>query len=136
MVMNLWKLFGSGGAKRPFYTRKSIKPVTRNNIEAEWRQINVLLNGKQPSQLRQALIKADKTLDNALRDLVIGETMGERLKNAYSLFERRLYDKIWKAHKMRNALVHESGYEPPHHMVNKSISDLKTALNKLGVTGL
>jgi hypothetical protein len=94
------------------------------------------MEGGQPSQLRQALIQADKSLDNALRDLVPGETMGERLKNAYSLFEKNFYNNIWRAHKMRNALVHESGYEPPHHALKRSIDDFKKALNKIGITSI
>lgn len=136
MVLNLWKLFGNSNGKTNNFARSSIKPVTRNNIETEWRNINVLLAGKQPSQLRQALIQADKSLDNALSDMVNGESMGERLKNASNIFERSLYDRIWKAHKMRNALVHESGYEPPHHMIEKNIETFKKALNKIGVNQL
>ncbi len=131
-MFNLFNIFGQPRYKgQP--TLGTVRVGTKSTIEAEWRNINVLVTGKQPSQLRQALISADKTLDNALRDVVVGENMGERLKNARTKFDRDLYDKIWKAHKMRNALVHESGYEPPHHMILKGIGDLKRALLSLGV---
>jgi hypothetical protein len=134
MVLNLWKILGGTSATGNGRLGSSVKPVTKNNIAAEWRNIEILVSGGQPSQLRQALIQADKSLDNALRDLVKGETMGERLKNSSSLFDRSLYDKIWKAHKMRNALVHESGYEPPHQMLKNNVETFKNALSKLGVT--
>lgn len=111
----------------------TITSETMSLIKREWEQIEILLKGKKPSQLRQALIKADKTVDNALRDLVSGETMGERLKNAQDKFDWPTYDKIWKAHKIRNKIVHESGFEPPYHIVTDAIDDLKNGLEKLGI---
>jgi len=131
-------LFGTRSAKNKnkFLRRRAVKPYTASVVEAEWRNIKVLLEGKNPSQLRQALITADKTLDSALKDIVTGQNMGERLKNAYHLFDKSLYDRIWKAHKTRNALVHESGYEPPHHILITSINNLKMALNSLGVKNI
>ncbi len=131
-------LFGTRSTKNRKYalSRRAVKPYTVKVIEAEWRNIKILLEGKKPSQLRQALISADKTLDSALKDISIGQTMGERLKNAPHLFEKSLYNKVWSAHKTRNALVHESGYEPPHHVITTSINNLKMALNSLGVKNL
>lgn len=111
-----------------------ISEVTRNNVTRDWNNIKVLLDQKGPSQLRQALITADKCLDNALRDVVDGETMGERLKNAEDKFDRDTYNKIWEAHKIRNNLVHESGYEPPYFVVTKAVEDLKKGLQVLGVS--
>lgn len=112
---------------------KTVKADTINLIRREWEQIEILLKGKKPSQLRQALIKADKTIDNALRDIVSGDTMGERLKNAQDKFDWSTYDKIWKAHKIRNKLIHESGFEPPYHMVISAVADLKKGIKKLGI---
>lgn len=122
-------LFG----KKKGFGRSSVSVGTEQVIRAEWQNIEVLLQGKQPSQLRQALISADKTLDNALRDLVSGDTMGDRLKNSKDMFDYPTYDKIWKAHKMRNALVHEAGYEPQHFMITGAIEDLRKGLKVLGV---
>lgn len=113
--------------------RSSISAEVSKNIEYEWEQINMLISQKGPSQLRQALIKADKSLDSALKEVVPGQTMGERLKEAKDEFDYRVYDKIWKAHKMRNSLVHEAGYDPPHHMITSAIEDLKAGVQKLGV---
>lgn len=112
---------------------KTISIETRNNIDRDWKNIVVLLSSKGPSQLRQALITADKCLDNALRDVVPGETMGERLKSAETKFDRDLYNKIWEAHKIRNTLVHESGYEPPYFVITQSVENLKLGLQVLGI---
>lgn len=114
-------------------SRRVISPQTRNNVESEWKNIQVLLSAKGPSQLRQALISADKCVDNVLRDLVSGETMGERLKSAENLFDRDLYNKIWQAHKIRNTLVHEVGYEPPHFVVTEAVENFRKGLNSVGI---
>jgi hypothetical protein len=122
-------LFGTGSRKNNYVLQE-----TTDLIKREWEQIDIMVGQGGPSQLRQALIKADKTLDNALRDIVEGEKMGERLKNAKDKFDYATYDKIWKAHKMRNSLVHESGFEPPYHVIELAIDDLRRGLNKIGVT--
>jgi len=127
-MFNLFKFMQPSGVRKGSVTAHTIKM-----IQSDMRNVDTLLQSKQPSQMRQALITTDKALDNALKDSVHGETMGERLKNAADLFDRDLYNKIWSAHKMRNALVHESGYEPPHHMITQGIDTLKKALNSLGV---
>jgi len=113
--------------------RRIITVETKEKIQRDWKNVEILLSQKGPSQLRQALITADKSLDNALKDIVDGETMGDRLKNAENLFERDEYNKIWEAHKVRNSLVHESGYEPPYFVVTTAVQDLKDALEKIGV---
>lgn len=112
---------------------KTISEITRNNISRDWKNIEILLSQKSPSQLRQALITADKCLDNALRDIVEGDSMGDRLKNSDRLFDRDLYNKIWDAHKIRNNIVHEAGYEPPYFVVTSAVNNLKEGLCALGV---
>ncbi|MBU0534904.1 MAG: hypothetical protein ABIJ82_02230 [Patescibacteria group bacterium] len=127
--MNIFNLL-FGGNKT---SRRTVTQLTEKNIVSDWRSISILISQKGPSSLKNALITADKTLDNALRDMVDGETMGDRLKNAENMFDRNLYNKIWEAHKIRNNLVHESGYEPPHFVITESIQVLKTALQSLGL---
>ena len=125
--MNIFNLFGKKKLSR------TISKNTEEMIQRDWKQIDILLAGKAPSQLRQALITADKTLDNALRDLFDGNTLGDRLKLADSKFDKHFYDDIWKAHKLRNSLVHESGFEPPHFVVTEAIQTLRRAVQSLGI---
>lgn len=120
-------LFGSSSLK----TVVSLQTV--RNIKKEWETISLYLSQKQPSQLKQAIIMADKCLDNALRDIVPGENMGERLKNAVDKFDKITYNKIWEAHKVRNNIVHESGYEPPYFVVTQNVQYIKEGLKSLGV---
>jgi len=130
MLLNLIKKLLTGTSAR---SRYSVSPETEQKIQMDWENIQVLLKQKSPSQLRHALITADKSLDNALRDVIEGETMGERLKNAKARFDPVIYNKIWEAHKVRNSMVHESGYEPPHFIVTEAIENLRRGLNTLGV---
>jgi hypothetical protein len=83
--------------------------------------------------LKQALILADRSLDNVLKDVVAGNSMGERLKNAQNMFDRDTYNKIWEAHKVRNSLVHESGFEPPYFVIRQSVESLKKGLQAIGI---
>ena len=122
-------IFGSGtGTSYGSVSQETVRKVT-----SDWENISVLLKQKGTSQLKQALITADKSLDAVLKEIVPGETMGERLKNAVDKFDRPTYNRIWDAHKLRNSLVHEAGFEPAYFMVTEAVANLKEALYKLGV---
>ncbi len=110
-----------------------VAPATEEKIQREWEKIAELLKQGSPSQLRQALISADRSLDTALRDICEGDTMGERLKNAKDRFTDTTYNKIWKAHKLRNSVVHEAGFEPPHFALKDAVEDLRGGLNSLSI---
>lgn len=111
----------------------SIKSETQVKLKTEWENIAKLLKQETPSSIRQALIAADRSLDTALTDLSDLKTMGDRLKDTKRLFEETMYNKIWKAHKLRNSIVHEAGFEPPHFIVKEAIEDLKKGLLSLKV---
>ena len=111
-----------------------VSAQTTLTIQNKWQvSIDLALKTKKPSQLRQALITADKLLDAALKDVSTGENMGERLKNAQKKFDWAVYDKLWKAHKVRNALVHDVSYEPTYFVLEEALTDFKKGLESLGV---
>ncbi len=113
--------------------RTSVSPEVEGRVREDWKKIDELVRVARPSALREALITADRTLDNVLREISSGESMGERLKNLRGRFNPVVYNKTWEAHKMRNALVHESGFEPPYYVLVQSINDLRESLKGLGV---
>ncbi|MBN2100412.1 hypothetical protein JW710_00750 [Candidatus Dojkabacteria bacterium] len=64
--------------------------------------------GGGDAERRDCIIKMDNLLGRSMKyALVRGETVGERLKNAKTLFNRDDYNGIWEAHKLRNRIVHE-----------------------------
>lgn len=113
--------------------KRSISKRVIAMVTRDFQEIEVLIKGGSPSQLKQALIVADRSLDSALKDFVAGETMGERLKNAKNLFHPQTYDKIWQAHKLRNALVHESGFEARGFVMKNAVGQIRSGLIELGV---
>ena len=119
---------------KPRQSKKRLSGHTTDAVTRDWKAIDVMLKEGKPSQLKQAMITADRSVDAVLKDLVAGETMGERLKNAREKFDDRdIYQGLWDAHKVRNALVHESGYEPQHFTLKKNIEKIRDGLVYLGV---
>ncbi|MBN1618831.1 hypothetical protein JW887_05855 [Candidatus Dojkabacteria bacterium] len=103
---------GSGGNKK-----EEKKKLYKELDEA----INYL-SGNNESSLKDCVVRLDIILGKALAFAGIkGETVGERLKNAKSLFQWDDYNKIWQAHKLRNTLVHEN--------INVSDRDINYAVN-------
>ncbi len=131
-MSNLFKfIFGN---KKKSSRKLSLSPSDISKIQDEWSRIEDLVKLGNPSQLRQAVIKADNILDLALSRLTTGTTMGERLKNAQPCFkDYAVYQTLWEAHKVRNALVHEADYDPPHYVVKEAIGKFKRGLESLGV---
>lgn len=113
--------------------KKSISKRVVAMVTWDWQEIKTLIKGDSPSQLKQAIIVADRSLDAVLKDLVLGDNMGERLKNAKNLLHPQTYDKIWQSHKLRNALIHESGFEAQHFILKSSIENFKRGLKELGI---
>ncbi|MFH1767011.1 MAG: hypothetical protein ABH826_02875 [Patescibacteria group bacterium] len=106
----------------------------REHICAQWRNIEELVKLSKPSQLRQAIIEADKLLELVLKKLVDkNQSLGENLKQAKDLFPSwEDYQKAWEAHKVRNALVHETEYELPHYLAKEALDNFEKSLRILG----
>lgn len=86
-------------------------------------------------QTKAAIFEADKLLDSALRQSGFkGETMGERLKSARQHFgNNAVYQGLWEAHKMRNALAHEVGFDVPKVVGRQHLNQFKAGLQYLRV---
>ena len=110
-----------------------ISTETRTLIEKEWISINSDLRSHSPAVLKSALIKADKSLDNLLKEITSGNTMGERMISGKNKFSPEVYSAIWSGHKVRNSMVHDSGFEPSYVVLVKAIEDLRKGVRELGV---
>ncbi len=118
---------GSGGSSNV------VSLDTSRKIQRDWDNVEVLIKGSSPSQLKQALITADKLLDSALKEISPGEGMAERMKNMRDRMDRGSYQRMWEAHKLRNNVVHEINFDPPHFVLKEAVANLKNALYKMGV---
>ena len=131
--MGLFDFLFSRPKKTFGVVRHSLTSEKEASTRENWQKIEELLKLGKPSQLRQAVIEGDKIVDGVLRELVLGSTMGERLKSARDLFSREAYNRLWEAHKIRNSLVHEAGFEPPYYVCKEAVEKLRESLVALNI---
>jgi len=114
-----------------------LKPFDKQKIQDDWVRIEQLVQTARPSALKEAVIVADKLLDYALLQVSSGEAMGERLKNVLPAFPPdtyHIYQGLWEAHKMRNALVHEPNFDLTVLVARDVLEKFKRGFQSLGVT--
>jgi len=109
-----------------------LKPYDLGKIQGDWDQIEQLIRVGKPSALKEAVIIGDKLLDYALSQISYGETTGERLKNAREAFPKMIYQDLWEAHKVRNALVHDSNFDLTQLVARDTLAKFKAAFVTLG----
>lgn len=100
-------------------------------VHIRWHSIEGRLKKGGPTELRQAVMEADTLLDYVLKQLQItGDTMGDRLRSAEHRFSD--YQGIWKAHKLRNQIVHEVDREVLSFEAKQMVDRFRVALTDLG----
>lgn len=104
------------------------------NIEAYQSRFLAIENKLQqnnPATFMTTIIEADKLLDKALMEMgVPGKTMGDRLKRSGDKFTD--INAVWRVHKLRNAIAHESDLEIGYKQANNALVIYKQALKDLG----
>lgn len=89
------------------------------------------LSEDNPATFMTTIINADKLLDRALVEMGIpGKTMGDRLKKSGSRFTD--INAVWRVHKLRNMLAHESDTEVSYRQAANALEVYKQALKDLG----
>lgn len=106
----------------------------RFNVEdyqARFLAIENKLNKDNAATFPLTIINSDKLLDKAMIEMgVPGKTMGDRLKRAGDKFTQ--LDAVWRAHKLRNMIAHESDFELSYRQAANALSIYKQALKDLG----
>lgn len=126
-------LFRGAKEKRGRDEVGALKPFDKEKILTDWQRIEELAETGRPSAYKEAVLNADKLLDYALIQIASGEAMGERLKNAYPAFPRDVYQGLWDAHKMRNALVHEAEFDLTILVAREILGKFERGFQALGV---
>ncbi|MBQ3433296.1 hypothetical protein IJG22_03335 [Candidatus Saccharibacteria bacterium] len=89
------------------------------------------LKQDNPASYTMTIINGDKLLDKALIEMGIpGKTMGDRLKRIGDRFSN--LNAVWRAHKLRNAIAHESDFEISYKQAYNALQVYKQALKDLG----
>jgi hypothetical protein len=89
-------------------------------------------SGATTDGLKVILVEIDSLLDYCLKQKGMrGDTMGDRIKSSKLLFSREEYDWIWKAHKLRNRIVHEVDFYPSPAQLREEFNVLRSVVRKL-----
>ena len=112
-------------------TGKRGHTFNRENYQAKFLAIENKLRQDSPATWTVVIIDADKLLDKALIEMGIpGKTMGDRLKRCGDKFEH--LNSVWRAHKLRNYIAHEPGFEISYKQAQNALKIYKAALHDLG----
>lgn len=91
--------------------RHSAVSTHEERYRKHWEQITVKAKSAPPHSYTLAIIEADSFVDSILKDLGFeGEHMADRLERA-DFRDLRSLNNLWRAHKVRNQLVHTPGYD-------------------------
>ena len=103
----------------------------KEQYQAKFLEIENKLKQDNPASYEASIINCDKLLDKALIEMGIpGKTMGDRLKKTGDKFSNT--NAVWRAHKLRNAIAHESDLEVSFKQATNAVAVYKQALKDLG----
>lgn len=106
------------------------KPIDKELVQQRWATI-MQMSDSGGNGLKTAIAEADKLLDHVMKQKgYAGATMAERLRHAESRFSK--VNNVWNAHKLRNALAHEVGFDLVSSQAKGALKDFERALRDLG----
>jgi hypothetical protein len=106
------------------------KPIDKELVQQRWSTI-MQMSDTGGNGLKNSIIEADKLLDHVMKQKgYAGATMAERLRHAESRFSK--VNAVWAAHKLRNELAHEVGFDLVASHAKGALKDFERALRDLG----
>lgn len=112
-------------------TKKRSYHFNKEKYQTRFLAIENGLNKNNSATFMKTVIDGDKLLDKAMVEMGIpGKTMGDRLKHSKEKFSD--INAVWRAHKLRNALAHESDLEITYRQAQVAMAIYKKALKELG----
>lgn len=106
--------------------------IDRAMVGGKWNTIK-LTSETGAAGLKNAVSEADKLFDYAMKQSGFGgETFADRLRNGEKRFSKAEYNSIWQAHKLRNSLAHDIGFDLVPSMAKEALRTFEQALRTLG----
>lgn len=103
----------------------------KRHLNKSWQRVTGRLAKNDEANLRLALIEADNLFDDLLKQMQLpGESMADRLKYIDSSQVSNI-DEIWRAHKLRNILVHNHEYPITRNEMEFGVRAYEKALKEL-----
>ncbi|HEY5221319.1 MAG TPA: hypothetical protein VIJ29_04260 [Candidatus Paceibacterota bacterium] len=107
--------------------------ISKKEAQESWHKIEEHFYRGGESDLKVAILEADKLLNDALRDAgIIGIQLGDRLKKASTEQVPNL-NELWQAHKLRNQIAHEPNFKLKRELAERALGIYETALKNLGI---
>lgn len=113
---------------------KEAMRVRDEKLKAHWEDILAKAESAPPQSLTLAIIEADSFIDDILKTQLnlAGEHMADRLDKLDDGDVKSL-DKLWRAHRIRNDLVHTPGYFLNPHEARAVLRDYEKFLKEIEV---
>ena len=110
---------------------KSVSILKEEKDNKRWQTILDFITSDSPSDWRVAVIECDNMLDDLTKELgLVGENLGERLKNA-PVSHFKTLENAWEAHRVRNKIAHEGmSYEMEYREAKKAIENYEAVFNE------
>jgi hypothetical protein len=109
----------------------SVARLSRDQVATRWITIEGMAKQGGGNGLRSAIAEADKLLDHVMRQQgAAGDTMADRLRSFNSRFSDR--DSVWRAHKVRNSLAHDVGFDLVPSQARESLTAFERGIKDLG----
>jgi len=107
-----------------------LRQLDKEKYQSKWLEIQQGLDLNSYDSRCMAILKADKLLDQALRETGSkGQTMGERMKARQGVWSNA--NAVWTAHKIRNRIAHEEKVSISGDVTKRVLSSFKRALKDL-----
>jgi hypothetical protein len=117
--------------KSPFKKKKVIT-LRQAVFREKWKNILKKFHGGSPEAMRITIIEADALADEALKQMNLkGDTMADRL-GRLDQDDVPSLNRIWKAHRLRNDIVHRAGFSFPPEDAQAALNDIEAFLKDIG----
>ncbi len=111
---------------------KKIVSVDRARVKSHWEKIEKDAVSAPPHSMKLGVIAADNLVDSVLVTLGLpGEHMADRLQGL-NLEELETLEDLWRAHKIRNQLVHTPGFEISEKEGKEMLDAYRSFMKELG----
>lgn len=110
-----------------------VTTLSRTVLREQWEAIKARFAEGTPASVKLAVIEADKFVDHILRESGFrGEHMADRMEKLSS-HGLQTFERLWRAHKVRNEIVHAVGYEISEANTSQAMEDYEAFLKELRI---
>lgn len=117
------------------FSKKQVKKTLslRDAVTRErWQSIIDKFSIGSPDSARLAVIEADALVDGVLKRIgLAGEHLADRLSNLETE-ELKTVERVWRAHRLRNELVHAPGFSLSPGGAKTALDDYEAFLREIG----